>query len=181
MVDAVSCKVFCHLGETAAPPTVIVFFHHFPVIGWESPVLSVDGESIGRSTCLTVEVEIMGFYPGFYAGTADTDGDVAFQQNAFCSGIRTYGEQLHVQLVLEVIVEGDFGIGFVSGRTQFGYFIGFVGRIFRPVIEVRCTIRVAQVAESSIRLKPFLIMLEEVQELFRGKYFFPSIWYTFLR
>lgn len=123
----------------------------------------------------------MGFYPGFYAGTADTDGDVAFQQNAFCSGIRTYGEQLHVQLVLQVIVESDFGIGFVSGRTQSGYFIGIVSRIFRPAIEVRCAIRVAQVAESRIRLKPFLIMPEEVQEIFRGKYFFPSIWYAFLR
>ena len=173
MVDAVSCKVFCHLGETAAPPAVIVFFHYFPIIGWESPVLSVDRERIGRSTCLTVEVEIMGFYPGFYAGTADTDGDVTFQQNAFCSGIRTNGKQLHVQLVLQVIVEGDFGIGFVFRRTQSGYFIGIVSRIFRPVIEIRCAIRVAQVAESRIRLKPFLIMPEEVQEIFRGKYFFP--------
>ena len=91
----------------------------------------------------------MGFYPGFYAGTADTDGDVTFQQNAFCSGIRTNGKQLHVQLVLQVIVEGDFGIGFVFRRTQSGYFIGIVSRIFRPVIEIRCAIRVAQVAEAA--------------------------------
>ena len=41
VVDTVGGEVFGHLAETLLPPQVVVLFHHIPVVGRESPVLSV--------------------------------------------------------------------------------------------------------------------------------------------
>ena len=40
-VDPVSIEVFRHFLETSHPPAVTVLFHDIPVVGRESPVLSV--------------------------------------------------------------------------------------------------------------------------------------------
>ena len=59
MIDPIGIKVFCHFLKTFHPPAVAVFFHDIPVICRKSPVLPVDGEIIGWSTCLSVEIEVM--------------------------------------------------------------------------------------------------------------------------
>ena len=87
VVDAVGREILGHLGEAAAPPAVVVLFHDLPVVGGESPVLSVDREIVGGSAGLSVEMEIMRFYPCFHAGAADADGDVPFQQDAFLARV----------------------------------------------------------------------------------------------
>ena len=76
MIDPVSIEVFRHFLKTLHPPAVSVFFHDIPVVCGESPVLPVDREIIGRSTRLSVEIEVMGFCPGFHAVAADTNRNI---------------------------------------------------------------------------------------------------------
>ena len=57
MVYAVCVEVFCHLAESALPPLVAVLSHYVPVVGRESPVLTVGREVVRWCSCLSVEVE----------------------------------------------------------------------------------------------------------------------------
>jgi len=82
VVDAIGVEVFSHFAEALHPPCITVFFHDIPVIGGEAPVLSVHREIVGWCAGLSVQVEIMGFCPCFYAVATDADGDVAFQYDA---------------------------------------------------------------------------------------------------
>ena len=76
MIYAIGVKVLGHLAETAYPPRAAVFQHLVPIVGGEAPVLSVGRERIGWGTSLTVQVEILWFYPSLHTITADADGDV---------------------------------------------------------------------------------------------------------
>ena len=63
-------------GLTFRDEYLLPFIHDIPVVCGESPVLPVDREIIGRSTRLSVEIEVMGFCPGFHAVAADTNRNI---------------------------------------------------------------------------------------------------------
>ena len=106
MVNAVGIEVFRHFAETLHPPRIAVLFHDIPVVGGETPVLSVYGEIIGRCAGLSVQVEIVGFCPCFYAVAADADGDVTFQHNTIGTCMFGSGKQLQMQVELDIKVNG---------------------------------------------------------------------------
>ena len=87
VVDAVGVEVFGHFAETLHPPGIAVLLHHVPVVGGEAPVLSVGREVVGRGTCLSVQVEVMGLLPGFDTVAADADGDVALEHHSVGTGM----------------------------------------------------------------------------------------------
>ena len=92
MVDAVSVEELCHVLETAFPPGASVFQHLVPVVGREPPILSVYGEIIGWRTCLSVHVEVFGFYPNVTTVTTHTNRHVTFEYDALALriGVRLF-------------------------------------------------------------------------------------------
>ena len=78
-----------------------------PSIGGESPVLSVGMIDVGWRSRLHVEIEEFGVFPSLHAVAAKSDGEVAFQRNAFAAGIVGGFKELDVQVILNEIVEFD--------------------------------------------------------------------------
>ena len=105
VVDAVGIEVFSHLAETPYPPLAAVLQHLVPVVGREAPVLAFGRERIGRSTGLSVEVEVFRLHPCLDTVAADADGDVAFQDDPVLAGILVGGMHLLVEVVLYEIPE----------------------------------------------------------------------------
>ena len=105
MVNAVSIKILRHVLETAFPPQASVFDHALPVVGGEAPVLSVHRESVWRSACLRVEVEIMRLMPHVAAVAVHADRYVALEHHASCHGILVSGTHLAVENKLYIVEE----------------------------------------------------------------------------
>lgn len=102
VVDAIGGEIGRHLCKTLFPPPIVVTAHRLPVVGGETPVLSVDGKGIGRRTGLAVEVKQVGFCPRLDRTGGDTDGDVALQHYIVLLSIGTDCRELCVQDVLQV-------------------------------------------------------------------------------
>ena len=82
------------------------------------------------------------------------------------------GEQLQMQVELDVVVDGYLP---VTGRVrpaQLFYFFGIVGGIFGPGAEVGCLVGIAQVAEGGVGLQPLFVGFVETAESVRCQYFF---------
>lgn len=109
MIDAETIEVITHLMKTPFPPGIIIFLHCFPVIGREHPVLTVNGEIIGRRTGLTVHIKILRFRPGVDTGTVHTDRKVAFQDYSVLTGIVGYRFELRMQNELQEIIKDISG------------------------------------------------------------------------
>ena len=172
MVYAISIEVFRHFTEAFHPPCITVFLHYIPIIGRESPVLSVHREIIGRRTGLTVQVEVMRLFPCLHTVAADADGNIAFQHHPI--GTRMFGgsKQLQVQIKLYIIIDSDVRIVGSFRPAQCLYLCSIISAITRPLTEVRSLVSIAQITENSIRTKPFLISLIKVAEGIRSQYFF---------
>ena len=110
MVDTVSGKVFRHFPETFLPPAVVIFCHHVPVVCRHTPILSVGRECVWWCSSLSVHVEVIRFYPCFYTCTADTDRNISFDNDSFASCIVGSGKQLHMQFILQEVVECYFTV-----------------------------------------------------------------------
>ena len=149
VVDAVGREVFCHLTHTVYPPAVSITSHQIPVVCRESPVLPIRCKHIGRSTCLSVHVEILWFGPCFHAVGADADRNVSFQNNTFFPCVVSDLHQLDVQVVLNIIMIADF-VFFLLDECL--YLLCVIGTVSRPYGELRGSIFVTQIRECSIRL-----------------------------
>ena len=101
MVDAVGIEVVGHLGEAACKPMIAFSRHGLPVVGGESPVLSISSEGIRWSTGLALKAEEGGVAPCLYASTADADGDVALEHYAMLVSIVGSALELLVQVILD--------------------------------------------------------------------------------
>ena len=152
VVDAIGVEVFRHFAETLHPPCIAVFLHDIPVVGGEAPVLSVDGEIIGWSAGLSVQVEIVGLCPCFYAVAADADRYITFQHDTVGTRVSGSGEQLQMQVELDVIVDGDVRVIGRFWLAELLNFCGVVAAVLGPLAEVGRFVSVAQVAENGIRL-----------------------------
>ena len=110
VVNAVSVEVFRHFAETFHPPRITVLLHYVPVVGGETPVLTVYREIIGRCPRLAVQVEVIGFRPCFYTVAADADGNITFQHYAVGACMFRCCQQLQVQVELDEEVDGNVRI-----------------------------------------------------------------------
>ena len=170
VVDAVGGEVFGHLAEAFLPPQVVVLFHHVPIVGRESPVLSVGREGIGWCARLSVHVEVIRFNPGFHAVSADTDRNVPLEDDTLLTGVVTGFQQLDVQVVLDVIIVGDVFVTFAFRSAHGGDCLGIIFLVFRPLAEIRCAIQISEVREGSVREQPVFVVLEEFLEFGRCQY-----------
>ena len=149
MVDTVSIEVLCHLAETAYPPLAAVFQHLVPVVRGEAPVLTVGRERIGWGTGLTIQIEVLGFYPCLDTVAADADRNVALQDDTMLAGILMGGMHLAVKVVLHI-------------APEVGHFLVRLGQRLRPCRELCRTVEVAIVAEFRVRLQPLFVILTEL-------------------
>ena len=170
VVDAVGIEILCHVPEAVDPPLAAVLDHFVPVVSRKSPVLSVYGEVIGRSTCLAVEVEVARFRPYVTAVAVHADGDVAFQDDLVCLCVLVDGLQLAAQHELYVIEERRFLIGSVLGVGQ-SLAVGLVPlSVVGPSREVSCPELVSHAAVLCVRNEPALRFGKECLEGFAFKH-----------
>ena len=149
MINTIGIKELRHLTEAANPPLAAVLQHLIPIVGGEAPVLTIGREGIGWSSCLSIQIEVFGFYPSLNAVTRDTNGDIALQDNLVLTGIFMSGTHLTVEIILHEAPEtGDFLIS--------------LGQRVGPVVEHGSTIEVTIVTELCIRYQPLLVLSVEI-------------------
>ena len=153
MVDTIGIKELCHLAETTYPPRATVLQHLVPIVGGEAPVLAIGRERIGGRTSLTVQVEVLRFYPSLHTIARNANGDVALEDDMMVAGKFVGSMHLLIQIVLNEIPELHL---LVSGLDSSN------GSLLRPLREVGSAILVAVVAEGSIGDQPLLVLFEEV-------------------
>ena len=105
VIHTVSIEIILHLLEAGTPPSEVILCHLIPVIGRESPVLSADGEIIGRRTCGSVEVEELRINGCIHGVRTDTDRYIALHGYTNRVGISHSVRQLLVGMELEVFIE----------------------------------------------------------------------------
>ena len=110
VVNAVGIKVFRHVLESSYPPFTSVIYHPLPVVGRESPVLSVYGESVRWSARLRVEVEVLRLMPYVTSVAVHSDRNVALENHTTRHGILMSRTHLSVEHKLHIIVERHVGI-----------------------------------------------------------------------
>ena len=158
MVDAEGIEVLRHLAHPRLPPGEAVLLHFLPVIGRESPVLTVRGEGIRRGAGLAVHVEEFRMLPGIHAHAGNTDGKVSLDGDAMQVGISHRFLELFVQQVLQEAVEIHLG------RVLLREFQGFppvVTAPFPPGGEIGRSMAVPEHAEHGIREQPLLVGVHE--------------------
>jgi len=84
------------------------FFHRSPIVGRESPILSLDGKIVGRSTRLCIHIKQTSIGPRIHTVAIDSDRDIAFQRNAFQMCIFFDLRKLPMKQKLNEIIEIEF-------------------------------------------------------------------------
>src|SRR5487761_2108457 len=87
MINPERIKVVAHLPEPLFPPGKSVLFHPFPVIGWETPVLTLYGKIIRGCPCLNVHVVKFLLAPGICPEPVYPNGYIPFQDDAVAVSI----------------------------------------------------------------------------------------------
>ena len=145
VVDAVSIKISCHVLETAVPPLAAILQHLKPVIGRESPVLTIDREVIRWSTRLTIEVEVFWFRPYIATIAVYADWNITLQNNALSLGMLVSLLHLAVQYELyeieerHVLVSSSLRVGKRLALSLIPYLMIW------PLVEISRTILITQV------------------------------------
>ena len=157
VVYAEGVEVLCHLAHALFPPQVAVFFHLFPVVGGEAPVLAILGKGIRRCSGLAVHVEQFRELPGISTGTAYADGKVSLEGHPMQVGVGNGLTELFVQQVLQEAVEIYGGGPLRIPRHKTGY--GFGGKLApgAPGREVRGAGFVPQDAENGVGAQPVFV------------------------
>ena len=87
VVDAIGIKELRHILEAAGPPLATVLQHLIPVVGRESPILTIHREIIRWSTRLTVQIEVLRLHPDIAAVAMYTNRNITLQDNTLCLGM----------------------------------------------------------------------------------------------
>ena len=82
MVNSHRIKILLQSFETVFPPTVTIFFHRFPIISWEFPVLSEICKLIRWCSGLEIHTKQFGFCPGFNRISINSDRQISFNRNS---------------------------------------------------------------------------------------------------
>ena len=107
VVNAVGIKILLHVLESLHPPLAVVLNYGIPVVGRESPVLSLYRESVWRSPRLSVEVEIVRLLPYIAAVSVYANRDVALENDVLRACILMRFLHLSGEDELHVVVEGS--------------------------------------------------------------------------
>ena len=175
MVDAIGIKVLRHLAESLDPPRASVGQHGVPVIGGESPVLSVGRERIGWCTGLPVEIEVARLDPCLDPVAADADGDVALENHLPAAGIVVCAAHLTVQAVLDEVPERHLAVDACAGVAHGSNLMLLEGVVVGPVVEACRAIEVTVVAECRIGYQPAFVGLEECLEVIAVQHLGPLL------
>ena len=165
VVDAVSIKELRHILEAAGPPEAAVLQHLIPVVGRESPVLSVYGEIIRRSTRLTIQVEVLRLHPNIAAVAMHTDRNITLQDDTLRLGMLVcllhllVQDKLHEVEELHVLVCLGFWVGQILALSLIPDIMVW------PLREVGSAILVTQVRILCVRHEPLLCFLKESLEI----------------
>ena len=164
VVDTVSIEIVRHILETAQPPLAAVGYHSVPIISREAPVLSVCRETIGRRTCLTVQIEVTWLWPYVATVAVYTDRNVAFQNHTLCRGVFVHSLQLTAQYELHVIIELHVLVSLVAagGKHLPFRFVPLV--VVGPLRKVGSAIFLAQHTVLCVRYQPTLVFSKESLE-----------------
>ena len=169
VVDAIGIEIFLHVLKPAYPPLATVLQYLVPVVGGEAPVLAVDGEIIGRCSCLTVEVEILWFLPHVAPMSLHADGYVALEDDVLGACILVGFLHLLCQDVLHVVVEGDLPVFLGAGVGKDAPVLLVPCVVVLPLGEVGSLVGVSQVAVLCVGHEPALLLPEPLLVLPRGK------------
>ena len=105
MVNAVCIEEFRHVGESSHPPNTSIIEHFFPIIGRESPILTIGGEIVGWSTCLSVQIEVSWLHPHITSIPVHSDRYVSLEDDVLSACILMDFFHLAVEQELHIIIE----------------------------------------------------------------------------
>src|SRR5574343_631941 len=77
MINTDGIKIVSHLNEALVPPFKLIALHLLPVIGGESPVLTVNGKIIRWGTRLHIHMIQPGVHPCVYTIAIDPNRNIS--------------------------------------------------------------------------------------------------------
>ena len=87
VVDSECIKIFRHLPEPCLPPGKTVLCHLVPVVGRETPILSVSSECVRRSSRRLVHIEKLRILPSIHARAGNPDWKVTLENHSLGMGV----------------------------------------------------------------------------------------------
>ena len=161
VVDTISIKELRHILESTCPPLTVVFQHLIPVVGRESPVLTIHREIVRWSSCLSVEVEVLRLCPYITSKTVYTDRNITLQDDSLGHGMLVSSLHLCVQHKLYEVEELHLLVGLCSWVGQCLAVFLVPSIVVRPLREISSAILIAQTRILCIRHQPLFCILEE--------------------
>jgi hypothetical protein len=134
MVNPIPIENFRHAVRRCST-LEIIFFHHFPIVSWETPVLAQHGKTVGRCTCLPIQVKERRLCPGFNAIGANPDRYVALECNALLMTKINRILKLFIQMILNEIMYRNVFEMLSSGIDKFLNFLASYTAI-RPLPKI---------------------------------------------
>lgn len=175
MIDTEAIEIVFQLAETFPPPRKIIFLHRIPIISRKSPVLTVYGEIVGRSTSLAIHIEVFRFHPCLDTRTVHPYRQIAFQHDPVLAGIIGNTLKLRMQDILQEIQEQYFRICLALHGTKFTDVILVEYGVFFPLCKVGSPVRVTQVTIGGIGHQPGLVLCEKLLIFGSGQNSFPLL------
>ena len=152
MIYSVGIKKMAHLLETGTPPGITVMAHSLPVISGKAPILSLGGESIGWSPCLSVKMKQLRLSPGRNTVPADAYGNISFQNDFLFTGIFMSTGHLPEKKVLHKSIKGSCGFHFAQ-RVVIADF---------PDSEIGSTVGITQGSKQHIVRQPVPVLTKKI-------------------
>ncbi|EJX06047.1 hypothetical protein EVA_05845 [gut metagenome] len=149
MIDSVGIEVLTHVCQASPPPLVAILTHLFPIIGRETPVLTIDRKGIGRSARLAIEVEEFTIDPCRNTISVDANRNITLQDDPHLTCILMDGRHLTVEEILHQTIEISL------------FFQDIAHLVCRncPILEVGTLIEVTQHGETRIIVQPVLVLV----------------------
>mmetsp|Transcript_6069 Transcript_6069/g.5351 ORF Transcript_6069/g.5351 Transcript_6069/m.5351 type:complete len:291 (+) Transcript_6069:1121-1993(+) len=118
VVYPVRLKVVCHPAQPITPPLVPILLHVRPIIGGKAPVLAHFSVIIRGCASFFVHVEKLRRVPRIYGVMVDANWQVALEHHAHFRGILRHFKHLHMQQILDIVVESDAFVKIRFRRRQ---------------------------------------------------------------
>ena len=166
MINTKRIEIVAHLLKTLLPPGKTVFLHFLPIIGRETPVLTIHRKMIRRRTGLQLHVIKFGRYPCIYTVTINPDRNIAFDDNTIFVSIINRITELLVQVKLKPAIKIHF---FVSRRFWLEKLFNFcflINRVRFPLRSIGSFIFIPQIAKCGVWFEPFPIFFNKFFALF---------------
>src|SRR5687767_8047341 len=83
MVNAECIKVITHLLKSSAPPVKVILLHFFPIVSWETPVLTFYCKIIRWRSCLPIHIIQIRINPCIATVAINTNRNISLQHYSF--------------------------------------------------------------------------------------------------